>query len=89
MDADGNAVAGFGAFRAEDGDVWVSNADMSTLYVDSAWSTGYEFGDAITGIDGAVFGVNAFASFADAAAKINTDGSDIRFRKRTLRYWTF
>ena len=33
VDADGNAVAGFGAFRAEDGDVWVSNADMTTLYV--------------------------------------------------------
>ncbi|MBR7103724.1 MAG: hypothetical protein IKC65_02170, partial [Lentisphaeria bacterium] len=54
-----------------DGDISLTDADMSTLYVSTAYAD-LEYGTAIEGKEGVYFGINAFADF-DSAVNALTD----------------
>ena len=72
-----DAADGVKAKVDENGDLIVYNVDAATVYVDSAWATGYTFGQEIGEGSGKYFGINAFATFDSAysAAKETADAN--------------
>ncbi len=59
-----------------DGDVTLTDADMTLLYVNSAYA-GLKYGEAIEGQEGFYFGVNAFANADDAVNALTDNNSTI------------
>ena len=60
----------------EDGDVTLTDADMSTLYVNTAYAD-LAYGTAIEGKEGLYAGINAFGDFDSAVAALTNDETTI------------
>ena len=71
-----DAADGVKAKVDENGDLIVYNIDGGTVYVDSAWATGYTFGQEIGEGSGKYFGINAFDNFEAVKDVFAQDGSE-------------
>ncbi len=73
--------AGAFALTVKYNDLFVTNVDMSTVKVNSAWATGYEIGDELE--SGYYYGFNAFATSEAALKNISSETERIALESNT------